>query len=283
MIEIDCETEISQGRRFAFGRNWLRFGQLIDEKRIAQAQRSLELALGTSELTGRTFLDVGCGSGLFSLAALRMGAQVRSFDYDPDSVNAAQKVRQEFAPDSDWRICRGSVLDPTFVKQLGQADIVYSWGVLHHTGAVWAAMEAACGLVAAGGTLYVSIYNDQGVESRIWTLVKRRYNMSGAVMRRLLLTGSWFYLGRNYPVRVAARAAKRIRGASVRTVPRPRGMSRKHDLVDWVGGYPFEVATPEEVFSFCRERGFELRHLKTCRGGLGCNEFVFTRGFVKGG
>ncbi|MGI5138346.1 MULTISPECIES: class I SAM-dependent methyltransferase [unclassified Streptomyces] len=280
----NCETEINEGRRFAFGRNWLRFGQLIDEERITLARGSLESALGTADLTGRTFLDVGCGSGLFSLAALRMGARVRSFDYDPDSVRAAEKVRREFVgPDSDWSIERASILDAQFVQQLDQADIVYSWGVLHHTGALWAAMEATCGLVAPGGTLYVSIYNDQGAESRVWTSVKRRYNESGAMGRQLLLTGSLLYLGRHYPLRAAAKLAKRVRGASGPAVPRPRGMSRKHDLVDWVGGYPFEVATPEEVFFFCHERGFGLRHMKTCRGGLGCNEFVFTQGAPTGG
>ncbi|WP_405878066.1 class I SAM-dependent methyltransferase [Streptomyces sp. NBC_01136] len=280
---IDCTAEISQGRRFAFGQNWRQFGQLIDEERITIARRSLESALGTTDLTGRTFLDIGCGSGLFSLAALRMGARVRSFDYDPDSVRATEKVREEFAPDSDWTICCASILDAEFVKQVDQADIVYSWGVLHHTGALWEAMEAACGLVAPGGTLYVSIYNDQGAESRIWTSVKRRYNMSGAVARRLLLTGSLFYLGRNYPLRAMLRLTRTMRDPARGTVRRARGMSRKHDLVDWVGGYPFEVATPEEVFSFCRERGFEMRHLKTCRGGIGCNEFVFTLGDSTGG
>jgi len=273
---IDCETEITEGRRFAFGQNWLRFGCLINEERLALARKSLETALGSSDLTGRTFLDVGCGSGLFSLAALRMGAQVQSFDYDPDSVRATEKLRLEFAPDSDWRIHRGSILDPAFVQELGQADIVYSWGVLHHTGDLWAAMEATCGLVAPGGTLYVSIYNDQGRESQIWTTVKRRYNTSGGVTRQLLLAGSFVYLGRHYPLSAAMRLARRVRGDASKPSPRRRGMSRKHDLVDWVGGYPFEVAAPEEVFSFCRERDFELRHLKTCKGGIGCNEFVFT-------
>ncbi|MFD7229322.1 class I SAM-dependent methyltransferase [Streptomyces sp. NPDC059881] len=274
---IDCETEISQGRRFAFGQNWHQFGQLVDEERITSARRSLELALGTTDLTGRTFLDIGCGSGLFSLAAVRMGARVRSFDFDPDSVRTTQKLREEFAPDTDWSVCCASILDPDFVKRQGKADIVYSWGVLHHTGSLWKAMDAACGLVAPGGTLFVSIYNDQGLESRVWTEVKRRYNQSGPLARRLLLSGSVLYLSRNYPARALLNVA-RGRGPASGAVPRARGMSRKHDLVDWVGGYPFEVATPEEVFSFCRERAFELRHLKTCRGGLGCNEFVFTLG-----
>ncbi|MEV7003549.1 class I SAM-dependent methyltransferase [Streptomyces sp. NPDC093982] len=234
-------------------------------------------------MTGRTFLDVGCGSGLFSLAALRMGARVRSFDYDPDSVRAAEELRQEFAPHGDWSIQRASILDADFVQELDQADIVYSWGVLHHTGNLWAAMEATCGLVAPGGKLYLSIYNDQGTESRIWMSVKRRYNTSGDVTRRLLIAGSLLYLGRHYPLSVARRLARRVRGSATGTLPRRRGMSRSHDLVDWVGGYPFEVAAPEQIFSFCRERGFELRYLKTCKGGIGCNEFLFTRGSTNGG
>ena len=274
---LDCQTEISQGRRFAFGLNWQRFGQLIDEERIRGAQTSLEKALGTTDLTGRTFLDIGCGSGLFSLAAVRLGARVRSFDYDPDSVTTARKVREEFAPGSDWDIECGSILDTGFVAGLGQFDIVYSWGVLHHTGALWQAMEAASGLVARNGILYVSIYNDQGGESRMWTSVKRRYNESGPAMRRLLLAGSVLYLSRKYPLRVVADLRRGGAGSTVRSAPRPRGMSRKHDLVDWVGGYPFEVASPEQVFDFCRDRGFQLCHLKTCKGGIGCNEFVFDR------
>ena len=138
-------------------------------------------------------------------------------------------------------------------------------------------MEAVCGLVAQNGALYVSIYNDQGAESLMWTSVKRRYNESGPAMRRALMAGSVLYLGRRYPLRVAAGLMRGGAGSTVGTEPRPRGMSRKHDLVDWVGGYPFEVASPEQVFDFCRDRGFQLRHLKTCKGGIGCNEFVFDR------
>jgi hypothetical protein len=52
-------------------------------------------------------------------------------------------------------------------------------------------------------------------------------------------------------------------------------MSRWHDLVDWVGGYPFEVAKPETVFEFFRGRGFELEWMLTCAGKPGCNQFVF--------
>jgi 2-polyprenyl-6-hydroxyphenyl methylase/3-demethylubiquinone-9 3-methyltransferase len=54
-------------------------------------------------------------------------------------------------------------------------------------------------------------------------------------------------------------------------------MSPWRDVVDWVGGLPFEVARPDEVFAYCRDRGFILRTLKTQAGGHGCNEFVLER------
>jgi 2-polyprenyl-3-methyl-5-hydroxy-6-metoxy-1,4-benzoquinol methylase len=276
---IDDQREIRTGERFAFGDNWRDFVELVDETRIAAAIGSLSGPLGTADLSGRTFLDVGCGSGLFSLAAHRMGALVRSFDYDAESVEATAELRERFAAgsaDGTWTVTQGSILDEETVAGLDPADVVYSWGVLHHTGDLWRALEAATRLVTPGGLLFISIYNDQGLESRVWTRVKRRYNRSGALGRRLLVLGSAAYIHRRRP---AARLLRFVRGGDRRLVPPPRarGMSARHDLVDWVGGYPFEVAKPEEVFGFLRDRGFELRHLKTCAGGLGCNEFVAER------
>ena len=270
---IDSSAEVSTGDRFAFGANWRRFIDLVDESRIRAAVDSLTASLRADDLRGRDFLDIGCGSGLFSLAAHRLGARVRSFDFDPESVAATAELRRRFAPDSDWLIEVGSVLDDGFLAGLGDYDVVYSWGVLHHTGDMWRAVEGAAGRVRAGGTLFISIYNDQGWESRLWREVKRRYNRSGRLTRALLIAGSTAYLGRRWPAKKVAR----VLGLVDRPAHRARGMSRSHDLVDWVGGYPFEVARPEEIFSFLHARGFELRHLTTCGGGLGCNEYVLTR------
>jgi SAM-dependent methyltransferase len=270
----DSRIEISTGARFAFGANWKSFVTLVDETRIAAARRSLTEALGVTDLSGRTFLDIGCGSGLFSLAAHQLGASVRSFDFDPDSVEAAAELRRQHAPRSGWTVERGSILDEQYVAQLGSFDIHYSWGVLHHTGNLWHAVEAAAGLVGSRGLLFISVYNDQGFPSRQWRRVKQRYNASGPVTRGLLLAGSVAYLGRHKPISAAARMARRSPAREAPPV-RVRGMSAKHDLIDWVGGYPFEVARPEDVFRRVHMLGFELRHLKTCGGGLGCNEYVF--------
>jgi 2-polyprenyl-6-hydroxyphenyl methylase/3-demethylubiquinone-9 3-methyltransferase len=276
---IDDKKEIIAGDRFAFGSNWRDFIDLVDERRVGAAVASLAGPLDMTDLTGRTFLDIGCGSGLFSLAARRMGARVRSFDYDAESVAATLELRERFGTDGEagaWTVTQGSILDEEAVTALGRFDIVYSWGVLHHTGDLWRALDIASRLVAPGGLLFISIYNDQGFESRAWRRVKRCYNRSGALGRRLLVLGSAAYLYRRRPL---ASLIKLARGGETTLVrpPRARGMSAKHDLVDWVGGYPFEVARPERVFDFLRERGFELRHLKTCAGGLGCNEYVLER------
>jgi 2-polyprenyl-3-methyl-5-hydroxy-6-metoxy-1,4-benzoquinol methylase len=258
--------------RFDFGKNWLSFIEIVDEAKIGSARDSLLQALNVSTLSGRTFLDVGCGSGLFSLAACQLGARVHSFDYDPASVQATSELRRRFAVGGEWLIEQGSILDPPFVASLGRFDVVYSWGVLHHTGELWRAMDATARLVAPGGLLYLSIYNDQGVTSRVWRRVKRRYNTSGTVMRAILIAASVAYLHRYWPLRALRRVTRWSADAKA-SVPRARGMSRRHDLVDWVGGYPFEVAKPDEVFTFVHRMGFELRHLKTSWGG--CNEYVF--------
>lgn len=271
---IDSQAEVRAGDRFAFGSNWRAFIDLVDEARIGAAADSLSRPLGITDLSGRRFLDAGCGSGLFSLAAHRLGAQVRSFDFDPESVAATTELRRRFgAGGADWIVEAGSIVDEPFVAELGQFDVVYSWGVLHHTGDLWGALDAVSRLVAPRGLLYISIYNDQGLESRMWRSVKRRYNRSGPLARRVLVAGSAAYIARRRPLLNLIRAVRRDHEPAAQ--PRARGMSGKHDLLDWVGGYPFEVAKPEEVFAFLRGRGFELRHLKTCGGGLGCNEYVF--------
>jgi len=264
-------------RRFGFGDNWMRFLAVVDEPRVDSSIAELRAKLGVDSLRGRTFLDVGCGSGLSSLAAVRLGAaRVVSFDYDTDSVAATRTLKQRFAPDAEWSIDRGDATDETYMAALGIFDVVYSWGVLHHTGEMWRALANTCHRVAPGGALLIAIYNDQGRRSKVWRAVKRTYN-------RLPRTARVPYaVAVTAPTEARAFAGAVARGRPRDYVrswsrPRERGMSHWHDLIDWVGGYPFEVATPDEIFRFCRERGFELTELETCGGGLGCNQFVFRR------
>ena len=252
------------GRRFAFGQNWRRYLAVIDESRINAAGQSLKDLLGVDDLAGKRFLDIGCGSGLFSLAARRLGAEVRSFDYDGDSVACTAALRDREGSDGDWLDERGSVLDAGYLASLHRFDIVYAWGVLHHTGDLWRAMENAVVTVAAGGKLVVAIYNDQGWISRYWRAVKRLYNTNRLARTAVVLV--------HLPYLFAARALVR---AARGQFALERGMSLWHDMIDWLGGYPFEVATPGEIKAFAETRGLRQLAVKTCGGRHGCNEFVF--------
>jgi 2-polyprenyl-6-hydroxyphenyl methylase/3-demethylubiquinone-9 3-methyltransferase len=269
------QEEIAAGQRFAFGENWQRFLTLLNESRIAKAEDSLRRMLEIPDLCGKSFLDIGCGSGLFSLGARRLGARVHSFDYDPRSVACAQELRRRYFPqDPDWRIDEGSALDAGYLAALGRFDVVYSWGVLHHTGAMWPALDNAAGAVAPGGKLFIAIYNDQGKISDRWRAVKRTYNQLPGGLRFLVTIPVLVHL---YWRRTLKDFIRLRPFESWRKEGQERGMSPWRDLIDWVGGYPFEVAKPEAILDFYVRRGFRLTRLVTCGGSLGCNEFVFTR------
>jgi 2-polyprenyl-6-hydroxyphenyl methylase/3-demethylubiquinone-9 3-methyltransferase len=262
--------------RFAFGKNWLRFRENIDEDRIRLAERSLRETLGVDDLSGKSFLDAGAGSGLFSLAAARLGAsRVHSFDYDLESVACAQRLQERFAPGSEiWTIEGGDLRDADYCASLGAFDVVYCFGVVHHTGAMWQSLDNLVGTVAADGLLVLSIYNSQGQVSERWRRVKRLYNRLPVRLRPLFAAAVWL----PFEARYAAKGLIYEPRTYLRTWTRSdRGMSKWHDIVDWVGGYPFEVARPEQVFDRCREHGLELVGLATVGGYSACNEFVFRR------
>ena len=267
--------EVASKERFEFGKNWSRFLALLTEERVLAAESSLAAMLETSTLAGKSFLDVGSGSGLFSLAARRLGARVHSLDYDPDSVRCTTELRRRYFPnDPQWTVEEASALDKNHLMSLGQFDVVYSWGVLHHTGHMWAALDNVSGVVAPGGSLFISIYNDQGSISVRWKKIKRLYLSLPGGLRFLVVAPCFAVLW-------GPRFLKALlRGRPLQnftTAGAERGMDLWRDMIDWVGGYPFEVAKPEEIFDFYKQRGFSLNKLVTEGGSMGCNQFVFRK------
>lgn len=279
MTTSSFDDEVARGERYLFGENWQRFLHQLSADRIAKAEASLCDMLGTGSLAGKLFLDIGSGSGLFSLAARRLGARVVSLDFDPQSVACTTSLRDRFLPDqADWLVTRGSVLDDGCMQRLPMADIVYSWGVLHHTGRMFDAIRNAAAKVAPGGLFCVALYR-KTVFCGLWRIEKRFFNSAGPAARALLRS-AWIaktrlgclLRGRSFAGLIADYAASSR-----------RGMDFYRDVDDWLGGYPYESITPAECRDYLGTLGFELvrEQARTDRISLdlssGCDEWVFRR------
>src|SRR5436309_11494850 len=232
-------TEIARGQRFEFGRNWARFLSTLDDRKIEAATNSLRNSLGVERLSGKRFLDIGSGSGLFSLAARRLGASVHSFDYDPQSVACTTELKRRYFPDdARWTIEEGSALDAEYLASLGKFDVIYAWGVLHHTGDMWRALENAVIPTRPGGKLFIAIYNDTGSQARRWHWIKKTY----CRLPRVLKTPFAIIVSIPDELKGIARSILKLRPQeyihSWTRYKNGRGMNRWHDIIDWVGGYP---------------------------------------------
>jgi SAM-dependent methyltransferase len=262
--------------RFGFGKNWQRFVPVVDERRIALAKDSLVSFFEMPDFSGKSFVDIGSGSGLFSYAAYLLGAErIVSFDYDQHSVDATTALWEQAGKPAHWTVVPGSALDPAFLDTLGTFDIVYSWGVLHHTGAMWDAITNTARMTKPGGLYCIALYNRVvgRFGSAFWLRVKERYNRGGQVTRTLI---EWLYILVYFTLAPLARGKNPLR--VMREYGEARGMHYRRDVADWVGGYPYEAADTEEVFAFMKKEfpSFQLVNLKVVPG-LGNNTFLFKR------
>jgi SAM-dependent methyltransferase len=255
-------------RGFSFGRNWQKYLDTIPEDATRAMTAYVADWLGR-DLHGRRVLDVGSGQGLTSLAAHGLGASVVSFDVDPDSVGATTRLWRSAGTPASWRVEAGSILDPGFVAGLGTFDIVISWGVLHHTGALWDALDAAAGLVAPRGSLWIALYHrtpQSGRSARLKRFYRGLPDPAKAFMR-----GAWA------GAKIAKSLVLRRRLPRLRGSYDARGMSWWRDIEDWLGGYPYEASSPGEVLAHLRRAGFELVRLQDGPGEGSNDVYLFRR------
>ncbi len=264
---------------FAFGANWRDFSTLITDRRVHEAESALERLLGIDKLRGKTFLDIGCGSGLHALAALRLGAaRVVACDIDPDSAATTRQVLQSHSPSPNYEVLQRSVLDlaPT---EVGRFDLVYSWGVLHHTGKMVEALRSACELVAPAGIFAFALYR-RTLLCPLWKLEKRWYARTTPQRQQV---AARCYASAH---RLALRMTGRNPANYLRHYVGKRGMNYVHDVHDWLGGYPYESISPAQVdrlmatHSMRLVRRFVDRRLSQRLGllGSGCDEYVYSKG-----
>lgn len=259
---------------FSFGKNWQNFLSRLHEDQIQEAMLSLEAFLGGKEnISGKTFVDIGCGSGLFSLAAYRLGAQkILSVDIDESSVWCVHHLHEKEGRPENWKVLTGSALDQDFLKKLGTFDIVYSWGVLHHTGNMEKALQNIARLPNKGGRVFIAIYNDnkrilEGT-SRFWLKMKKIYNHAPQGLQKIMevIYADYIALG------LLLHGINPL--SYVRSYRSLRGMDFWTDIRDWLGGYPYEYASQEEITDFFEKQGFVLIRTIAARS-IGCNEFLF--------
>jgi len=271
----DLTTADTPEPHYEFGKNWQHFvdTQLTPE-RLDSSRRNLLTLLNLPDLTGKTFLDIGCGSGLHSLSAWQSGAErITSFDYDPDSVTTTRRLHALAGSPSNWTITQGDILDPGFLNTLSAHDIVYSWGVLHHTGSMWQAVENAGRLVNEQGLFAIALYttdNYQRPSTQDWLRIKRQYNQAGPWERARL---EWWYFARFVALPDLAHFKNPMRRFP--EYAQSRGMSLWTDIRDWLGGWPMEFAGIMETRTFCRDR--LSMDLLWMTAGEACTEYLFAR------
>ena len=250
--------------KFKFGKNWKLFLKNITKNQFKLSKKSLLDFNKIKNFKNKSFIDIGCGSGLSSLSAKQLGAKVTSIDVDIESIECTKFLKKKFYKnDNDWKIEKLSILNTNKIKKMKKFDYVYSWGVLHHTGNLKKSLINTELLCKKKGFIHIALYNDQGKKSKNWKIIKKKYVTGNIITKKLL---ELFF----FPFFIIKPLLKK---RSIRS----RGMNIYTDMIDWIGGYPFEVSKPEQIFNFFKRRNYKLINLYTCGPGHGNNEYLFEK------
>jgi 2-polyprenyl-6-hydroxyphenyl methylase/3-demethylubiquinone-9 3-methyltransferase len=257
-------------KQFDFGQNWDEFSKnALKQKNIEQAIEGFSRLISNSELENKTFIDIGFGQGLSLLLATKLGATTIGVDINPKCKKVLEYNRNLFPEikDTEIKVIVGSILDNAVIEEIktvqSRYDIVHSWGVLHHTGDMWKAIEVCSSLVNTNGKLIIAIYNKHW-SSKFWWFIKLIYNYSPKLIRKMMIY--FFYL-----IIIIAKFFVTFRNP----LKNQRGMNFYYNVIDWVGGYPYQYASENEIIEFLKKKGFKLLKFFKSQVPTGCYEYVF--------
>ncbi len=258
---------------FDFGSNWKRFATYqLTTARVEDAFSTFQQLTDGIDLESASVLDVGFGQGLSALCAARLGANVVCLDLDSECAEALELTSRFFAPEVRQRLKVeiGSIVSDSMLRTLernqpGGYDVVHSWGVLHHTGQLEQAFANCVSLVRPGGFLIVAIYNHHW-SSRAWVHIKRMYCRLPSLGQKMLVA---LFVPVIFSAKLLATRKNPLR--------KDRGMDFIVDIVDWVGGYPYEYASVKEICELGAARGLYPLRVNPAEVPTGCNEFVFVK------
>jgi 2-polyprenyl-6-hydroxyphenyl methylase/3-demethylubiquinone-9 3-methyltransferase len=232
---------------FSFGFNWESYVDMImNEDIIERHKKDLDSIYKSFNLDirGLDVIDIGSGSGLSSVCFERLGAKsITSLDIDKHSYNATLLTKNKFGNGSSkWDVINKSVLDGIENKY----DLVYSWGVLHHTGNMFQAINIASNAVRDGGYFHVALYID-GPTYLTHLKTKQKF---ASLDRDEKIDYLLNYLGGS---------------GNDWFIPDNRGMMKFHDALDWLGGLPYEVCNPNDLFNMLNK--FEVSYFRNSSEG----------------
>ncbi len=262
------QEEINSGTRFGFGQNWKNFLGTLDNQVLVKAAQDIKEWTSQESFQGKRIIDIGSGSGVHSFAFHSMGAkELLSFDYDNNSVEATRQMWVKAGEPQNWKVMQGSVLDDNFMGSLGTFDMVYSWGVLHHTGEMWKAINNAVLQVADGGLFWIAIYQ-KGPNFDADLKLKKKYNNSSDFGKKIMV---WKWIAK-----LMIKRMLKLKNPFGWNEKIDRGMNVYHDIIDWLGGLPYEVADKHEIVQFCETRGLNFLKAKEVPEG-GCSSYLFQK------
>lgn len=262
---------------YEFGQNWTEYAKDITGIHLSNAREDFARLFDGIDLKGKTFADIGSGSGVHALSALRSGVKsVTALDIDENSIETTKATLEKNWSDKNYTVIQASILDNKTLENQ-TFDIVYSWGVLHHTGDMWSAIKNAAQKVENDGIFALAIYKKTPfcgawkVEKKIYSSLPKLLQYPLSYVYGLVHISGLLLKGKN-PVHY------------IKTYHEKRGMKWMIDIHDWLGGYPYESASPLEIKTFLEEKGFTLiRQFNTrpCPAwgilGSGCAEYVFKK------